>query len=109
MTDPSRGDRPWFVAESYSPRPDVAAIRAAALRTRRVAAGRSGEAGVRLIRCTLAPADELCAWLFEAGSEEAVRDVGAAAGLEFERVGRAIVVWPRRRRTPAAGAGPQAT
>jgi hypothetical protein len=86
-----------FVAESYWPRPAVEDVAATASRVRRAAASMNRDvAAVRLIRCTLAPADELCSWLFEAESEAAIRSLGSAAGLEFERIAPAIEVWPER-------------
>jgi hypothetical protein len=92
--EPAAGLRA-FVAESYWPNPTADAVRALARRTRRAAAALPRETGrIRLVRCTLAPGDELCAWLFEAESEDAVRSLGRSVGLDFERVGPAVDVWP---------------
>jgi hypothetical protein len=99
LTAEPGGRRGRFVAESFWPRPAPDEIRAAAQRVRRAAALLPWEVGpVRLVRCTLAPSDELCAWLFEAESEDAVRALGRAAGLDFERIGLAVDVWPARSR-----------
>lgn len=49
---------------------------------------------LRLLRCTLAPADELCIWAFEADSEATVRALGHAVGLELDRISLAVDVWP---------------
>jgi len=88
-----------FVAESYWPHPAAEDVRSAARRTRRAAAALPADAGrVRLLRCTLAPTDELCTWWFEADSVAAVVAVGQAVGLDFERVTPALDVWPGRRR-----------
>lgn len=88
-----------FVAESYWPRPAAEDVRSAVRRTRRAAAALPGHAGrVRLLRCTLAPTDELCTWWFEADSAASVVALGRAVGLDFERVTLALDVWPQRRR-----------
>jgi hypothetical protein len=95
VSDRPPADLRAFVAESYWPNPTAEAVRAAARRTRGAAAALPREAGrIRLIRCTLAPGDELCSWLFEADSEDAVRSLGRAVGLDFERIGPAYDVWP---------------
>jgi hypothetical protein len=87
-----------FIAESFWPNPLPEAIEAAAQRANLAARELPTETGrVRLIRCVVAPTDELCSWWFEADSEEAIVAVGQAAGLAFERIGRAVGIWPPRR------------
>ena len=92
-------DRRRYVAESYWPHPAAGDVRSAVRRTRRVAAALPAGAGrVRLLRCTLAPTDEICTWLFEADSQAVIVALGHAAGLDFERVTPSVDVWPRPRR-----------
>jgi hypothetical protein len=99
LTAEPGGRRGRFVAESFWPSPAPDEVRAAARRVRHAAALLPGKVGpVRLVRCTLAPSDELCAWLFEAESADAVRALGQAVGLDFERIGPAVDVWPTRPR-----------
>jgi Protein of unknown function (DUF4242) len=45
---------------------------------------------VRYVRSTIVPADEAFLCVFEAGSEDLVRDVYARAGVPFDRVSVAI-------------------
>jgi hypothetical protein len=45
---------------------------------------------VHYLRSTIVPADEALLCVFEASSEELVRDVYARAGLPFERLSAAI-------------------
>jgi hypothetical protein len=51
--------------------------------------GSEGRA-VRYLRSTVVPADEALLCVFEAGSEELVRDLYARAGVPFERLSVAI-------------------
>ena len=52
----------------------------------RCRAAADGSDGVRYVRSILVPEDETCFHLFEGPSEEAVRKVGALAGLAPLRV-----------------------
>lgn len=51
-------------------------------------AGRSRP--LRCVHCTIVPSDEAVLALFEAASEELVRELYAHAGISFERITRAI-------------------
>jgi hypothetical protein len=88
------------VAESYWARPTPGEIREAARRTSHAARQLPAAVGsVRLVRCTVAPADEICAWLFEADKVDAIAAVGRAAGLEFDRIAPAFEIEEPPRRT----------
>jgi hypothetical protein len=45
---------------------------------------------VRFLRTIFVPAEEICFYLYEAASVEAVREAAGRAGLEFERVTEAV-------------------
>ena len=45
---------------------------------------------VRYLRSTFVPAESRCLCLFEAGSDEAVRQVNEAAGLPYTRIVEAL-------------------
>ena len=49
---------------------------------------------VRYIRSTFVPGESKCMCLFEAASEEAVRDVNTAAKLPFTRIVQALDLTP---------------
>ena len=49
---------------------------------------------VRYIRSTFVPGESKCMCLFEAPSEEAVRDVNTAAKLPFTRIVQALDLTP---------------
>jgi hypothetical protein len=57
----------------------------------RCRAAADGLDGVRYLRSILVPEDEMCFHLFEGPSEEAVREVGALAGLAPLRVVACLV------------------
>jgi hypothetical protein len=76
-----------FVVERYVPRGDAAHVKAFMASEREAIARLAPDAGgVRHIRSTYLPEDELCFSLFEAPSLEAVRDANERAGLAFERI-----------------------
>jgi hypothetical protein len=80
-----------YLVEHYSPGMTVDGLgcRATRLRETAVALGSEGRA-VRYLRSTIVPADEALMCVFEADSEELVRDVYARAGVPFERLSVAI-------------------
>jgi hypothetical protein len=80
-----------YLVEHYSPgtTADGLGVWAARVRETAVALGSEGRA-VRYLRSTIVPADEALLCVFEAGSEELVREVFARAGVPFERVSVAI-------------------
>jgi hypothetical protein len=45
---------------------------------------------VRFLRTIFVPAEEICFYLYQASSVEAVREAAGRAGLEFERVTEAF-------------------
>jgi hypothetical protein len=54
---------------------------------------------VRLAHSIFVPEEEVCFYLFEAASVEAVREAATRAGLRFERVQEVILDWT----TPSSG------
>ena len=80
-----------YLVEHYSPGLTVDGLgrRAARVRETAVAMGTEGRS-VRYLRSTIVPADEALLCVFEAGSEELVREVYARAGVPFERLSAAI-------------------
>ncbi len=58
----------------------------------RCRAAAAGSDGVRYVRSILVPEDETCFHLFEGSSAEAVRKVGAEAGLDPLRVVACLAV-----------------
>jgi hypothetical protein len=80
-----------YLVEHYAPGLAVDGLGcwAALVREAAVAMGNEGRA-VRYLRSTIVPADEALLCVFEAGSEELVRDVYARAGVPFERLSVAI-------------------
>ena len=112
-----------FLAELYLPRTAAEAVDEARDRATTAAAELGAEGtSVRLDRTIFVPADELCLFLFEAPSIEAVRETARRAALSFEHIAEAVTdaSWehgheqtpPRRqatetpspRRAPAGGA-----
>jgi hypothetical protein len=78
---------PTFLAEQYVPgaaRALIAAIAAAAQLAADAAPVQAGQ--VRYLATTLVPGDDLCYYLFEAPSVEAVRLVTEAGHLPCERI-----------------------
>ena len=76
---------PSFLVESYVAGP--AAVDDARERARRAA--EIGE-GVRYVRTTFLPGDEVVLHLFEAPSASALDDAGRLAALPFERIVEAV-------------------
>lgn len=84
---PQPNEAATFVVEHYWPGVTREAFRTAAERLRRSskAATIRGTA-VRLMHSTVVTEDETAFCVFEAGSQEAVRQVYASAGVRFERL-----------------------
>ena len=80
-----------YLVEHYSPGMTVDGLGCRATRVREAAVAMGGEGrAVRYLRSTIVPADEALLCVFEAGSEELVREVFARAGVPFERLSVAI-------------------
>jgi hypothetical protein len=82
---------PNYLAESYLPRARQPAL-PQVLRDARRAAETLTEDGtpVRHVRSTYLPDDELCLYVFEAESKEAVFELSARAAVDFDRVVEAV-------------------
>jgi hypothetical protein len=80
-----------YLAESYVARPRAADVPARERRARAAAKElrRQGIA-VRFVRSILVPADEICFYIFEAVSADAVRAACDRAALRFERIVEAV-------------------
>jgi hypothetical protein len=90
MTKVSKSGKLYLV-EQYSPGLTVDELASWAARLRDVAVGMSNDGGaVHYLRSTIVPADEALLCVFEASSEELVREVYARAGLPFERLSAAL-------------------
>jgi hypothetical protein len=82
---------PRYLVETYVPRAQVQEAQAAGLRARAAAELLSREGMVvRHIRTTFLPDDETCFHIFDAESEEIVRDVCRQAGLDSLRIVPAV-------------------
>jgi hypothetical protein len=80
-----------YLVEHYSPGLTVDGLSCRAARVREMAvAMRSEGRAVRYLRSTIVPADEALLCVFEAASDELVREVYARAGVPFERLSVAI-------------------
>ena len=91
---------PNYLVESYAPR-SGAALEKEIARVRIVAKEIAAEGvGLRHVRSTFVPEDEICFHVFEAESAALVDEVGRRAGLPFEHVVEAMPV------TPAGGTSP---
>ena len=90
MTKASKSGNVYLV-EHYTPglTVDGLACRAARVRETAVAMATKGRF-VRYLRSTIVPVDEALLCVFEADSEELVREVYARAGVPFERLSAAI-------------------
>lgn len=55
----------------------------------------TGGTPVRYIRSTFVPGEARCMCLFEAKTQDAVRDVNESAGLPFTRIVEAVDLTPR--------------
>jgi hypothetical protein len=90
MTKASKSGNLYLV-EQYSPGLTVDQLASWAARVRDMAVAMSNEGrAVHYLRSTIVPADEALLCVFEASSEELVRDVYARAGLPFERLSAAL-------------------
>jgi Protein of unknown function (DUF4242) len=80
-----------YLVETYVSRIGAEGVSACAERARRTAQQltRQGTA-VRYLRTVFVPEDETCFYLYEAASEEAVREAAQRADLHVERIVKAI-------------------
>jgi Protein of unknown function (DUF4242) len=101
-----------YLVEHYSPGLTVDGLGCWAARVRETAAALAIEGrAVRYLRSTIVPADEALLCVFEASSEELVREVYARAGVPFERLSAAIAdesEWLDPRSPPGAGGAEEA-
>ena len=83
----TRAARETYLVEHYRPGSTVAELGAMADRVHEAAGEmeRQGEV-VRYLRAAVVPTDESLLCLFEAASEELVREAYARAGIPFERI-----------------------
>lgn len=80
-----------FLAELYLPRTAAEAVDDARDRATTAAAELGAEGtSVHLDRTIFVPAEELCLFLFEAPSIEAVRETARRAALSFEHIAEAV-------------------
>jgi len=96
-----------YLVEHYSPGLTVDGLGCRVARVRETAVAMRAEGrSVRYLRSTIVPADEALLCIFEAGSEELVREVYARAGVPFERLSVAIAdesEWLDAASLPGAG------
>jgi Protein of unknown function (DUF4242) len=80
-----------YLVEHYQPGASLDDLSSAVREVQRAAAaiGRRSRP-VRCVQCMIVPSDEALLALFEATSEELVRDVYARAGIPFERITYAV-------------------
>jgi alkanesulfonate monooxygenase SsuD/methylene tetrahydromethanopterin reductase-like flavin-dependent oxidoreductase (luciferase family) len=82
-----------YLVEHYRPGASLDDLNSAVRDVRLAAASmarRSPSRTVRCVHCTIVPSDEALLALFEATSEQLVRDVYAHAGIPFERITGAV-------------------
>jgi len=80
-----------YLVEHYRPELQPEQLKCAAARVRATALEMEGEGKpVRHVCSTIVPVDESFLCVFEAASEELVREAYARAGVPFERVSMAI-------------------
>jgi hypothetical protein len=80
-----------FLAEAYVARPHASDLRAHERRARAAAKElRQRGIAIRFVRSIFLPSDEICFYVFEADSAEAVGTACAQAALRFERVVEAV-------------------
>jgi uncharacterized protein DUF4242 len=80
-----------FLVEHYRPGLHVDELRRSAARIRDTALELQREGKpVRHVRTTIVPSDESFLCVFEAASEELVRETYARAGIPFERISTAL-------------------
>lgn len=78
---------PEFLLEFYLPRTNTAGVGLSAENARRAAEQLIQEGTqVRFLRAIYVPEDEICLFLYEAASPEAVGEAARRAGLSFERI-----------------------
>jgi len=93
--------RELFLVEHYRPGLSGDELGAWAARMRRTADEMEHEGkAVRYLRATIVPTDESLLCIYEAASEQLVRETYARAGLPFERITPAVsgappTEWPR--------------
>ena len=96
-----------YLVEHYAPGLTVDGLGCWAARVRGTAVAMASEGrAVRYLRSTIVPADEALLCVFEAGSEELVREVYARSGVPFERLSVAIAdesEWLDADSLPGAG------
>ena len=86
---------PNYLVESYAPR-SGAGLDESIARVRLAAKEIAAEGvGLRHVRSTFVPEDEICFHVFEAESVAVIDEVGRRAGLPFERVAEAMPITPR--------------
>jgi hypothetical protein len=83
----------YYLAERYLPEHDRSEFAAETVRVR-AATERAGK-GLRFLQTVYIPGDELCFYLFEAGSADLVDRVIRDARLDFERILPAVAVFDR--------------
>jgi len=80
-----------YLVETYVARTGAEAVSACAERARRAAKKLTWQGTpVRYLRTVFVPEDETCFYLYEAASEEAVREAARRAELRIERIVEAI-------------------
>jgi hypothetical protein len=79
-----------FLVEHYRPGLDTTELWTAVAAIRQATATRRERHAVRYLRSTVVPADEAFISVFEADSEQSVRDAYASAGLSFDRISKAL-------------------
>jgi Nickel responsive protein SCO4226-like len=80
-----------YLLETYVSRNGGEAVPACAERARRAAEQLTWQGtSVRFLRTVFVPEDETCFYLYEAASEEAVREAADRAQLRIERIVEAI-------------------
>ena len=100
-----------YLVEHYAPGLTVDGLGCWATRVCETAAAMASEGrAVRYLRSTIVPADEALLCVFEADSEELVREVYARSGVPFERLSVAIAdesEWLDARSPSGAGGAEQ--
>lgn len=79
-----------YLAEFYLPA-GAAEAELAEIARAGVASAVADGATARFIQVIFVPADEVCYAVYEADSPEAVTAAGVLAGLDFDRIGTAVV------------------
>ena len=87
------GDARWdtYLVEHYRPGTSAEGLRRTARKVQRSAADLARRGGeVRYLRSTIVPGDEAVMAVFEATSEDLVREACAGAGIDVARISHAI-------------------